>query len=224
MKTQYSTVGPVQSDVAPPRAVLFSTSLLACFALGLAALPTRAQVPANSQEVHVYAGGFSGDDLIDGSISGRTPKLKDSFTFGARYAYNFTSEWGAELSLGYTPGKWKDTPADEVDFGLTTVELAAVRHFTIPSAPRYIPYLTVGGGYAFANLDQPIHGTREGQSVSVGDKDSFTASAGGGVKYMLTQTTMLRVDVRYRYLDKLTDAFDSQLNTFEATVGIGWRF
>ncbi|MDB6169622.1 MAG: outer rane beta-barrel protein [Verrucomicrobia bacterium] len=224
MKTQYSTVRQTHSDGAGTRAILFFTPLLACVGLGLAALSARAGVLAKSQEVHVYAGGFFGDNLIDGAIAGRTLKLKDSFTFGARYGYNVTPQWGAELSLGHSLSKVKGTPAGDLDFNVTTLELAAVRHFAIPSAPRYIPYLTFGGGYAFANLDRPIVGTRNGQGVSIGDRNSFTAVAGSGVKYMVTERTMLRFDTRYRYIDKLANSFGSRLNTFEATAGIGWRF
>jgi opacity protein-like surface antigen len=224
MKTQSTTIRQVHSDGAEKRAILFTVVLVACVVLGLAALSARAEVPANSQEVQLYAGGFVGDNLIDGSVAGRTPKLKDSFTLGARYAYNFTSQWGAELSAGYSPSKAKQTPAGDIDFSVTTLELAAVRQFSIPSAPRYVPYVTIGGGYAFANLDHPIVGTRNGQTVAISDKDSFSAVAGGGVKYLLTERTILRFDARYRYLDKLTDSFNSSLNTFETTIGIGWRF
>jgi hypothetical protein len=35
---------------------------------------------------------------------------------------------------------------------------------------------------------------------------------------------MIRFGARYRYLDTLTDKLDDSLNTYEATLGIGWRF
>lgn len=54
--------------------------------------------------------------------------------------------------------------------------------------------------------------------------DGFTLNAGGGVKFFATGQFMIRFGARYRYLDTLTDKLDDSLNTYEATLGIGWRF
>lgn len=48
-----------------------------------------AQVEPSTHEVHVYAGWLFGDDFVG----------------GFRYAYDFTSAWGAETSLGYSPNQ-----------------------------------------------------------------------------------------------------------------------
>ena len=71
----------------------------------MATSATMAQVEPNTHEVHVYTGWLFGDDLTDQAISGKTPKLDDDFVGGFRYAYNFTSAWGAEMSPGYTPNQ-----------------------------------------------------------------------------------------------------------------------
>jgi opacity protein-like surface antigen len=81
-----------------------------------------------------------------------------------------------------------------------------------------------GVGYAKADLDRPLVGIAGGQAVSIGDDDGFTLNAGLGLKYALTERLVLRGEARYRYLDKVVDRFDHQLNTFETTVGLGWRF
>ena len=75
--------------------------------VALQAVPALAQ-EAGKQEVSVYAGALFGDDLTSQAISGRTPKLDDSFTYGLRYGYNFTDQFAIEASLGESPSKVKN--------------------------------------------------------------------------------------------------------------------
>ena len=192
-------------------------------ALALGAVPAMAQVTAGSQEVHAYAGEAFGDDLTDRSITGRTPELDDDVTYGLRYGYNFTDAWGLELSLGRTNTSVIGLPGGDTDLDLTTFDADAVYHFN--SAGRFVQYVLAGVGYASADLDRPIVGTASGVGpVRIEDDNGFTLNAGVGAKYFLTDNVSLRLDARYRYLDKVVDRFDDSLNTVETTLGVGYQF
>jgi len=196
--------------------------LVASGALALNAVPAAAQVQPSSQEVHAYGGQLFGDDLTDTTISGRTPKLDDDVTYGIRYGYNFTDTWGVELSLGQSATSVTELASGDVDLDLTTVDVDAVWHFN--SGSRFVPYVVAGVGYASADLDAPIRGTVNGRAVSIEDDSGFTVNAGVGAKYFATDRFLVRLEARYRYLDGVVDNFDDSLNTFETTLGLGWKF
>lgn len=187
-------------------------------ALSVAAVPAMAQVTAGSQEVSAYVGEAFGDDVSDRKINGRTPELDDDLTFGLRYGYNFTDALGLELSLGRTNTSVTGLATRDIDLDLTTFDVDAVYHFN-PSS-RFVPYVLAGIGYASADLDRPI-GVG---AVRVSDDNGFTLNAGVGAKYFITDTVSLRLDARYRYLDKVIDRYDDSLNTFETTFGVGFQF
>ncbi len=191
-------------------------------ALLLNALPAVAQVHANSQEVGAYVGAVFGDDLTDSRLSGQQPKLDDRVTFGLRYGYNFTENWGLEAALGYSPNRVKGLSSGNVDLNLTTLDVDGVYHFS--GLGRFVPYLVAGVGYANADLDHNLQGTVNGQPVSIGDDSSFTFNGGLGAKYFITDNFLIRVEGRYRYLDKLVDRFDHSLNTVETTLGVSYQF
>lgn len=197
--------------------------LAAVSALALNAVPAQAQaqVAEGSQEIHIYAGELFGDDLTSRTISGRTPKLDDDVTYGLRYGYNFTPDWGLELSLGRTGTSVMDLPGRNVDLDLTTLDVDAIRHFN--SGNRFVPYVSAGVGYVTADLDRPIVGVANGP-VRIEDDNGFTLNAGVGAKYYVTDNFLVRVDARYRYLDKIVDRLDDSLNTFETTLGVGFKF
>jgi len=197
-------------------------SLTGLAALALSALPAYAQVQPRTSEVHVYVGDLIGDDLTDTAISGRTPELDDDLTYGIRYAYNVTQNWGLELSLGFTPTEVTNLATSNIDVDVTTLDVDAVYQFT--TGARFVPYLLAGVGYAQADLDRPITGLAGGQPVSIGDDSGFTLNAGIGAKYFATDRLSIWAEGRYRYVDGLVDAFDDSLNTFEPRLGIGYRF
>ena len=196
--------------------------LAALAAIALNAAPAAAQVEPNSQEVHAYGGELFGDDLTDTEISGRTPKLDDDLTYGVRYGYNFTSTWGVELSLGQSASSVTELAGGDVDLDLTTVDVDAVWHLN--SGSPFVPYVVAGVGYGSADLDAPIRGTVNGRAVSIEDDSGFTLNAGVGAKYFATDRFLVRLEARYRYLDGVVDNFDDSLNTFETTLGVGWKF
>jgi outer membrane beta-barrel protein len=199
-----------------------SSGLAALGALALSSVPAIAQVQPQSQEVGAYAGAVFGDDLTKSNISGRQPELDDDVAFGLRYGYNFNEAWGLDVALGYSPNKATGLPGGDIDLNLTTLDVDAVYHF--PVAGKVVPYVLAGVGYVSADLDRPIAGLANGQPVAIDDDDGFTANAGLGAKFYLTDQFLLRVEGKYRYLDKLVDNLDDSLNTFEATLGASYQF
>jgi opacity protein-like surface antigen len=143
-------------------------------------------------------------------------------SYGIRYAYNLTQNWGLGLSLGFAPTEVANLGAANNDVDVTTLDLDAVYQFT--TGARFVPYLLAGVGYANADLDRPITGLVDGQQVSIGDDSGFTLNAGLGAKYFATDRLSIWAEGRYRYIDGLVDAFDDSLNTFEPRIGIGYAF
>jgi outer membrane beta-barrel protein len=200
-------------------------NLIGLVGIGLlaSAAPAMSQVTAGSQEIHVYVGETFGDDLSNRRIDGRKLELDDDVTYGLRYGYNFTDAWGLEVSLGRTNSSVKGLAGRNIDLDLTTLDVDAIYHFNTRS--RFVPYVFAGVGYASADLDRPITGTAGGIGpVRINDDEGFTLNTGFGAKYFVTDNVSLRLDVRYRYLDKVIDRFDDSLNTFETTLGVGFKF
>jgi outer membrane beta-barrel protein len=192
-------------------------------ALASSASPVTAQVTESSQEVHVYVGEAFGDELTDRMVSGRSPELDDDVTFGVRYGYNFTDAWGLELALGRTNTSVTKLAGRDIDFDLTTFDVDGIYHFN--SSESLVPYVLAGIGYVDGDLDRPIIGTAPGVGlVRINDDNAFTFNAGVGAKWFVSDLVSLRLDLRYRYLDKVVDRLDDSLNTFETTVGIGFKF
>ena len=190
-------------------------------ALALQAVPAMAQ-QAGKQEVHVYAGELFGDDVTDRAISGQTPKLDDDITFGLRYGYNITDALGIELSAGRTPTSVKNVAGGDIDLDLTTLDVDAVWNFN--NGTRFFPYVVAGVGYASANLDRAILDSAGGTPVTITDSNGYTANAGLGAKYYLTDNLFLDLDTRYRYFSKLVSNNGQGVNTVETTLGVGWKF
>jgi outer membrane beta-barrel protein len=191
-------------------------------ALAFNAVPAMAQVTAGSHEIHGYVGEAFGDDVTDRRISGRQPELDDDVTYGLRYGYNLTDNWGIEFSLGQTNSSVTGLAGRDIDLDLTTFDVDAIYHFN-PSGP-FVPYLVAGLGYASADLDRPIVGTVDGITARINDDEGFTANVGFGAKYFVTDRVSLRFDARYRYVDQVVNHFDDSLNTFETTLGVGFKF
>jgi outer membrane beta-barrel protein len=198
---------------------LIGIATAAVFAAG--AVPMLARAEEGRQEVTVYGGELFGDDLTDTRVSGRTPELDDDFTYGLRYGYNFTSNFGLELSLGETATSVTSLATRDIDLDLTTLDLDAVWTF---SSGSLIPYVLAGVGYSTADLDQPIVGTVNGQQTAIKDDNGFTLNAGAGLKYFVSDRVLFRLEARYRYLDAVLDRNDDSLNTVETTLGVGWSF
>jgi opacity protein-like surface antigen len=207
-----------------------SLSSLGLVTLGLTALhaaPAAAQSVPESQDVQIYVGEMFGDRLTDTPLSGTTPRLNDDVTFCARYTFNFIKEFGLQLSAGYTPTRAAHVVSGDSDLGLTTVDLDAV-WYVIPNLSlaghRFATYTEVGMGYAWANLDHGLFGYAEQRPVGITDSNGYTANAGLGAKYYLTDNLFVDLDSRYRYLSKLANTYGQSLNTSETTLSLGYQF
>ena len=198
------------------------TGLAALGAIALHAVPAGAQTQERTQELSAYAGELFGDPITDTAISGRKPELDDDVTYGLRYAYNFTDAFAIEASAGNTSSSVTKLAGGDIDLDLTTLDIDAVWNFK--TGTKFVPYVVGGAGYAWANLDDPITGTVNGQAVRINDDGGFTLNAGIGAKYYATDRFQIRLEARYRYVDAVVDNFDDSLNTFETTLGVGWQF
>jgi outer membrane beta-barrel protein len=185
-------------------------------------VPAGAQTQERTQELSAYAGELFGDPITDTAISGRKPELDDDVTYGLRYAYNFTDAFAIEASAGNTSSSVTKLAGGDIDLDLTTLDIDAVWNFK--TGTKFVPYVVGGAGYAWANLDDPITGTVNGQAVRINDDGGFTLNAGIGAKYYATDRFLIRLEARYRYVDAVVDNFDDSLNTFETTLGVGWQF
>jgi opacity protein-like surface antigen len=195
---------------------------------GLAALhaePAAAQTSSSSQDVQLYVGETFGGLITP--LSGDTPRLNDNVTFGGRYTYNFMKQLGIQLSAGYTPSRAAHVPSGDSDLGLTTVDLDAV-WYVIPdyslAGHKFCAYTEAGAGYAWAHLDHDLLGFAAHRPVTIADSNGYTANAGLGAKYYLSDNFFVDFDARYRYLSKLTSDYGKGISTAVTTLSLGYQF
>src|SRR5690606_24659286 len=186
------------------------------------AVPAMAQQAERHSDFGVYAGALFGDGLTEGPVSASVPKLDDDFVGGLRYAYHFNTNFALEGSLGFNPNKVTGAVGGDVDIDVYTADINAAWNFR--NGSRLTPYVTAGVGYAFADLDRSLTGNVAGEVVSIDDDDGVTVNAGGGLRYDVSDRVVVRLDARYRFIDKLVNQFDGSLNGGEVTLGLGWKF
>jgi opacity protein-like surface antigen len=160
-----------------------------------------AQEQPRTQSAEIFGGELFGDKLTDAPVSGRNPRLNDDALAGLRYNYDLTEMWGVQLSSGYSWSRASRVPIGDNKLGLTTVDLDAVWNIT-PQFP-FVAYALAGAGYAWANLDSAIVGENNGRPVFLTDSNGFTANAGIGVKYYVSNNLYVDALARYRYLNRL---------------------
>jgi len=196
-------------------------------AAALQATSALAQPSAGSQDVEIYAGYLFGDRLTKGSLSGETPRLNDNGFYGARYTYHFTDQWGLQVSAGHSPNRAAHVMSGDTNMGVTTIDVDAewdpLPHLTLAGHP-IVPYTVVGAGYAWSNLDRSLSGTVGTTRETLNDANGYTANAGLGVKFYLSDNLFVDLDGRYRYFSKLVSTDSQGLNTAETTLGVGYRF
>jgi outer membrane protein W len=205
-------------------------TMLGLVTLSVAALhvaPAQAQAQAGSQDVQIYAGEIFGDRLTETPLSGRSPLLNDDAVFGGRYTYDLTSQWGLQLSAGYSPSRTGHVLDGDSNLGLTTLDLDVLWNitpgFTLNGRPL-VPYTEVGAGYAWSDLNHPLYGVTGTTPVVLTDSNGYTANIGLGAKYYLTDNFFVDFDARYRYLSRLVNNDRQGLDTAETTFSLGYQF
>lgn len=204
--------------------------LVGLITLGMTALPgspADAQAWAGSQDLQVYAGEVFGDRLTETPLTGSSPLLNDDAVFGGRYTYNFTRQWGMQLSAGYSPSRAAHVAGGDSDLGLTTVDLDVLWNITPGFAldgHALMPYTEVGVGYAWADLHHPLYGVIGARPVVITDSSGCSANVGIGVRYYVTRSLFVALDARYRYLSRLANRYGQGLNTGETALGFGFEF
>lgn len=197
--------------------------LTALGVLASQAVPALAQAAERSQEIHVYGGKWFGDKLTGVDLWGWEPEVDDDVTYGLRYTANFTPDWGLELSCGRTNTTVTTPPLKPVDLTLTGLDVNAIRHFN--SATRFVPYVSAGLGYLKSDLDRTIVLQSRGvPTITIAAESGVTLNAAAGAKYFVTDHFLLRLDARYRFVEKVAYPVDNALNTFETTFDVGLRF
>src|SRR2546426_1065234 len=95
-------------------------------ALVMGSGPARAQVQADTNELHVYAGELFGDNLTDRKVCGEVPKLDDggSFTLNAGIGVKFFAT-KAFMIRGEARYRYIDSLLEKFDDSLNTVETTA---------------------------------------------------------------------------------------------------
>lgn len=195
--------------------ILIATLLCAGFA--------SAEIQPGSRELGIHAGAFFGDNLTDQSILGSRPELDDAFVFGVYYLYFPTSAFGLSPRYTFIPSEVKNTPGRGTDMNVHLFDLNL--HWNANPQGIWNYYLITGLGWAFGNLESDITlGTVAGVPVRISDDNGFTYNIGLGANTEMTKRVTLRFEGRYRFIDRLVDRIEASLNTWEAMVGVGYRF
>jgi opacity protein-like surface antigen len=198
------------------------------FGIAFTASSTFAAIRAGSSEFGISLGVLRGDDL--GSVlvifedDPSTPEdesaaldfetmIQDEFFVGFKYSYNYTPRIGAELGLALIPG----ASVEASDLGELFEMDVRLFHgnivFHLVDGP-FVPFVTAGIGFASFSSDV----IDDEQFI---DETDFAFNFGGGIKVFLTDTLLLRVDVR----DYITTPEDLEtLNLIEFSGGIAYIF
>lgn len=184
--------------------------------------PAAAQAVANTEELSVYGGWLLGQELTDQPVSATNPRIADHVTYGARYDHNFTNAWGLEAAVGQTETQAVHLPAEDTKLRLRTGDLDVIWNFN-PEGP-VVGYTLMGMGYGQARLAQPIAAVVNGEPATLSGRNTFTANIGIGARLYLARYLIVRIQVQDHYFNRLINTDARQLDTLEATFGVGFRF
>ena len=171
-------------------------------ALAFAGVPSTAS--AEGWNFELFAGYFFPEEL------------DEDLTYGLRFGHRGDANWGWEVA-----GSWFDV-ADSQGFSGADID-ADVIH--VDFSFNYYPgegdfYFFGGPGFASGNVDIP------GVTTDLSD-DVFSLHAGLGYEAQVGESFYIPIDARARWYE--LEGFgqdggkDSQL-TYEASIGLGWRF
>lgn len=186
---------------------VYPALLMAGACIPFSGVDARAETRAESVEVSPFVGyNFFENDQ----------NLKNRPLLGGRVGYNFSKHFGVETAVefietrvydktktGLTEGQF-GSPTDRVN--LTYYHIDAVYYFMPDS--RFTPFFVAGLGRAHYS-----------PKASAGDMTAF--NVGAGVKYSMTETIGLRLDVR-DYI--VTEVMQDTYHNLGAMAGITFAF
>jgi opacity protein-like surface antigen len=180
-----------------------------------------------SRDLQIYAGEIFGDRLTSIPLTGRYPVLNDNATVGGRYTYGLSRWFAVQLEAGYSPGRAARLAVGDSNLGVTTADLDIL--FNLAPAltmggRRVVLYTELGAGYAWIDLHQPLLGSTASTPVMLTGRNDYSVNIGLGAQYYLTTKFFVDFDARYRYVSRLVNRYNQELNTAETTLGIGYAF
>ena len=180
---------------------------IVCFMAGFSLLLSGSAL-AENKEGSITLTPMVGYHAIDSDLD-----LDNEASFGLALGYNFNKNWGIEGDVRYTPTQF-ETGSTDVD--IWTFGLGALYHFQ--PEQELNPYLAFGVGALSYDSDASSHG----------DED-FMGYWGGGVKYAMSDSAALRLDLRH-ILDYRSDNRGSKhddsdwANHVQAMLGVTFNF
>lgn len=196
---------------------------------GILSIPLSAQVTGKAHEIGIAGGIFIGDNLTDDKIL----DLNNGFEPIVRYGFNFNERFGIDSSLFYCSTDVSiDIPEDmtedplwydeedyrafnmltdnETDADLGGIDISAV--FYVNPKKAEVLYVGAGAGYLVTDI-----------AKTSAAKNSVTGNFVTGLKFFFAKSAVLRLEGKYRYIDKALERGDS-MNTFEFSAGVSWVF
>ncbi len=188
-------------------------------ALGMAVL---AAGPAFSQTVGIEAHGLYAFEF-DGDLGGDDLDLDDSFGGGGAIVFSAADYLKFDLGIDYLKADLKDSGIPALDGG--DIELLPITIGARVGQPFDFGFLYVGGGIGYSYNDA------SGKGNWVDLKDCITYYACLGAEIGLTESLVLRPEMRYNWLKPeleigLFDGVkeDWKLDHFQARLGLGVYF
>lgn len=193
--------------------------------LSLTALLAATVVPLSAQVFEVgFHGGVSRlSSRTIGSIPGATAgdprsdvELKDGWRFGVRATLNSGRFTGYEFGYAYNRTKLLISGQDNGGMAIHQGMFNYVLYAT-PEGTRVRPFVTGGGN--FSNFIPP------GASVTSGGGDNkFGFNYGGGLKFIVTDSWLFRIDVRQYQSGKPFDLVGAEGRLKQTEISAGVSF
>ncbi|UCF80487.1 MAG: outer membrane beta-barrel protein [Acidobacteriota bacterium] len=198
---------------------------LAGFSLILAAFPAYADVFGDTAKGNVYleayGGYFTGDreelDKIETNLEG-------DVTYGVRGGGFFLDHWGAEVTLGFVESKIEREFQPPVETDTNAWLFEGTLFYAINPFSKGM--LTLGGGVGYINIDSEIAPELKLPSGEEPNEGALVLHASVSLRIRPGQHFYFRPDVRYRFVRdvKFGAVEDKNLDTFEGTLALGWKF
>jgi opacity protein-like surface antigen len=207
-----------------------------------------AQFSAGSSEAGFTVGGaipLTKTDLTDLGGKNETA-VKSGVDFGGRYLYHTTPVWafGGEVSYSAFGDKTHDLGGlAEIKESAGALDVQGIAKYTFAADKKTRPYLIGGIGYGSLKLKtqtKPVGGAAWADTGTTESRTNFDENFGGlalsmgaGFEHFLTDTLLLGIEGRWKYLgtkDTVNDpvlgaTWDIKSNSsLLLTAGLSWKF